>query len=220
LYYCVYIVYQVFHTWWNQSMLLWNDSEVANIVLRLMGCKIGSQVSISTPDTITEFDLVDLGNDVIVEYLALLQPHTFENRIMTLNPVQIKSNSLVGSHSVVLSGAVVEELCHIEAQTLIMKNQLVRKGSCLVGGSAIPFKWVDVAQNVNANNETLILLDEEISLRKKKLNKRNLSTIALGHNNSQEIDGAGNDDETMVDLRDENDYSYTLFRTKKKFQKT
>jgi non-ribosomal peptide synthetase-like protein len=127
--------------WYNGIISFWFGSEVLNCVLRLLGTSIGSRVIIEQPQSILEMDLVTIGDDCVIEANSIVQPHTFEGRVMSVVPVEIHSQVLVGSHAVILPGSVIESLSQLECLTLIMKNQKVKHGSFLGGGTASPFYW-------------------------------------------------------------------------------
>jgi len=58
---------------------------------KLLGMKVGKDVVLE--GLISEVDLVDIGDNTIVEEGASVQPHTFENRLMQCNPITCKDIS-------------------------------------------------------------------------------------------------------------------------------
>jgi non-ribosomal peptide synthetase-like protein len=78
-------------------------------VLRLFGARIGRRVWLATT-YLTEFDLVEVGDDAAVGGTSSLQTHLFEDRVMKMSTVRIGAASSVGSRSVVLYDAL-EKAC-------------------------------------------------------------------------------------------------------------
>lgn len=70
--------------------------------------------------SVTEFDLVSLGSGVVVQDEALLQPHTFEHGVLKRKPVQLGDNTVLGSRSVFLAGALSENNVTIDPCTVIL----------------------------------------------------------------------------------------------------
>ena len=55
---------------------------------RLLGSKIGRRVYLGM-NNLTEFDLIEVGDDATVDTEATLQPHLFEDRILKMSHVRI-----------------------------------------------------------------------------------------------------------------------------------
>jgi non-ribosomal peptide synthetase-like protein len=89
---------------------------------RSMGMKIGRRVYLDSSE-FTEFDLVTLGDDAILNVESTIQTHLFEDRVMKMSTVRIGDGCSIGASSVVLydtrigRGAVLEDL------SLVMKGE-------------------------------------------------------------------------------------------------
>ncbi len=91
-------------------------------VMRLLGVKIGKRVWMDTT-FITEFDLVDIGDDAAIGASTSLQTHLFEDRVMKMSTVKIGVGASVGSRSVVLYDAEVGARASLDALSLVMKGE-------------------------------------------------------------------------------------------------
>lgn len=90
--------------------------------LRLFGARIGRRTLLDTT-YLTEFDLVEVGDDATVGSDASLQTHLFEDRVMKMGHVVLEEGSSIGSRAVVLYGATVGQDTTIDPLTLVMKGE-------------------------------------------------------------------------------------------------
>ncbi|MBH1937432.1 amino acid adenylation domain-containing protein [Streptomyces sp. AV19] len=91
-------------------------------VLRLFGARIGRRVWLNTT-YLTEFDLVDVGDDAAVGEFTSLQTHLFEDRVMKMSRVRVGAGASVGMRSVVLYDARVGAGAGVDALSLVMKGE-------------------------------------------------------------------------------------------------
>ncbi|GAA4831818.1 Pls/PosA family non-ribosomal peptide synthetase [Saccharopolyspora rosea] len=98
------------------------------VMLRLFGARIGRRVWLSTT-YLTEFDLVRLGDDVAVGPATSLQTHLFEDRVMKMSTVTVRSGASVGGRSVVLYDGVVGRGAGLDALSLVMKGEHLEPGT-------------------------------------------------------------------------------------------
>ncbi|MCE0761492.1 amino acid adenylation domain-containing protein [Pseudonocardia kujensis] len=90
--------------------------------LRLLGARIGRRTHLATT-YLTEFDLVDIGDDAAVGRDASLQTHLFEDRVMKMSTVRIGAGATVGDRAVVLYDATVGEGAALAPLSLVMKGE-------------------------------------------------------------------------------------------------
>ena len=64
--------------------------------LRLFGARIGRRTCVATT-YLTEFDLVDIGDDAVVGRDVSLQTHLFEDRVMKMSTLRIGNGATVGT---------------------------------------------------------------------------------------------------------------------------
>jgi non-ribosomal peptide synthetase-like protein len=90
--------------------------------LRLFGMRIGKRCYIDST-WYTEFDLIDIGDDVALNENSNVQTHLFEDRVIKLGPVAIASRASVGSMSTVLYNCRMEEGSILDDLSLMMKGE-------------------------------------------------------------------------------------------------
>ncbi|GGM67995.1 Pls/PosA family non-ribosomal peptide synthetase [Dactylosporangium sucinum] len=97
-------------------------------VLRWFGARIGRRTWIGTT-YLTEFDLVDIGDDACVGAEVSLQTHLFEDRVMKMSVVTVGAGATVGTRAVVLYDAVVGPEVSLGSLSLLMKGEHLTAGS-------------------------------------------------------------------------------------------
>ncbi len=96
--------------------------------LRLLGARIGRRVWLDTT-YLTEFDLVEVGDDAAVGEATSLQTHLFEDRVMKMSTVKVGAASSIGSRSVILYDAEVGAHATLDSLSLVMKGETLPTGS-------------------------------------------------------------------------------------------
>ncbi|MFI9646334.1 Pls/PosA family non-ribosomal peptide synthetase [Streptomyces sp. NPDC052040] len=97
-------------------------------VLRLFGASIGRRTWIGTT-FLTEFDLVDVGDDAAIDTNASLQTHLFEDRVMKMSTVTVHAGASIGTRAVVLYDAVVGRGVRLGPLSLVMKGERLTPGT-------------------------------------------------------------------------------------------
>jgi non-ribosomal peptide synthetase-like protein len=95
---------------------------------RLLGAKVGRSVYLDTTD-LTEFDLVEIGDEVTVNRDVTLQTHLFEDRVMKMSHVHIGRRAAVGSMSLVLYDTEMGEGASLGQLSLLMKGESLPAGT-------------------------------------------------------------------------------------------
>ncbi|MEX0643113.1 MAG: Pls/PosA family non-ribosomal peptide synthetase, partial [Pirellulales bacterium] len=90
--------------------------------LRLLGAKIGKHAFIQTT-FISEFELVDIGDYVALNFMSVVQNHLFEDRIMKASHLKIGDECTVGNMGVVLYDTVMRPGSSIDSLSLLMKGE-------------------------------------------------------------------------------------------------
>lgn len=106
--------------------------------LKLLGCKIGRRTCIYTTQ-VTEFDLIHIGDDSVLNDNCTLQTHLFEDRVMKMSDVRIGEGCSLGGMAVVLYDSVMEDGSVLDSLSVLMKNEKLPAGSVFRG---IPAKRV------------------------------------------------------------------------------
>ena len=91
-------------------------------MLRLFGAHIGRRTWIGTT-YLTEFDLVEIGDDAMVGREVSLQTHLFEDRVMKMSTVRIGEGATVGDRAIVLYDASIGPDAALEPLSLVMKGE-------------------------------------------------------------------------------------------------
>ncbi|MGK4578794.1 Pls/PosA family non-ribosomal peptide synthetase [Kitasatospora sp. HPMI-4] len=91
-------------------------------VMRLFGARIGRRVWLNTT-FLTEFDLVEVGDDAAVGELTSLQTHLFEDRVMKMSTVKVGEASSIGLRCAVLYDAEVGAGTSLDGLSLVMKGE-------------------------------------------------------------------------------------------------
>lgn len=97
-------------------------------LLRLFGVKAGKRTWLDTT-FMTEFDLVNVGDDASVGRAASLQTHLFEDRVMKMSTVTVGEGAAVGTRAVVLYDATVGDGTLLDALSLAMKGESLPAGT-------------------------------------------------------------------------------------------
>ncbi|WP_158890714.1 Pls/PosA family non-ribosomal peptide synthetase [Amycolatopsis anabasis] len=106
-------------------------------VMRLFGTRVGKRVWLN--DTaMTEFDLVEIGDDAMIGENADLQTHLFEDRVMKMSLVKVEDGATVGTRAVVLYDAEVGPGAYLDAYSLVMKGEVLPGNSRWRGIPARP----------------------------------------------------------------------------------
>jgi non-ribosomal peptide synthetase-like protein len=91
-------------------------------MMRLFGIKIGKRVWMGTT-FITEFDLVEIGDDVSIGASTSLQTHLFEDRVMKMSTIKINNGVSIGPRSVILYDTEIGNEASLDALSLVMKGE-------------------------------------------------------------------------------------------------
>ncbi|MEV8391150.1 MULTISPECIES: Pls/PosA family non-ribosomal peptide synthetase [unclassified Streptomyces] len=98
------------------------------VILRRFGARVGRGTWIGTT-FLTEFDLVDIGDNAAIGLRVSLQTHLFEDRVMKMSLVTVEDGASVGTRAVVLYDSVVGEDVHLGALSLLMKGEHLTPGT-------------------------------------------------------------------------------------------
>ncbi len=95
---------------------------LVNWFFRMLGAKIGSRVYLDTT-YLTEFDLVNIGDDVCINSDVTIQTHLFEDRVMKMSTVEIGDGCSVGMGSIVLYDTAMGAGSTLGDLSLLMKGE-------------------------------------------------------------------------------------------------
>ncbi|MEI7767440.1 MAG: peptide synthetase, partial [Phycisphaerae bacterium] len=89
---------------------------------RLLGMDVGRRVLFDSSE-FTEFDLVHLGDDVILNAECTIQTHLFEDRVMKMSTITLEANVSIGANAVVLYDTHLGQDVVLEDLSLVMKGE-------------------------------------------------------------------------------------------------
>ena len=107
------------------------------IYFRLLGARIGRRVCMEST-WLTEFDLVDIGDEANLNADCTVQTHLFEDRVMKMDRIEIGSGCSIGTDSVVLYGSRMESTSVLGDLSLLMKGEMLPEGTRWEGSPARP----------------------------------------------------------------------------------
>jgi acetyltransferase-like isoleucine patch superfamily enzyme len=76
-------------------------------------------------------DMLSFGDGSTVS--ALFQAHTFEDRVLKIDHVEIRAGATVGSGTVLLYGADIGEGCKVAPHSVVMKRERLLPGRTYEG---------------------------------------------------------------------------------------
>jgi len=89
-----------------------------------MGTKVGRDVWCDTM-TVTEFDVVRLGDGCSINRNACIETHLFQDRIMSIGPTDIGSNTTVGPSSMVLPDTRLGEGACVGGRSVVLRGEVL-----------------------------------------------------------------------------------------------
>lgn len=104
----------------------------ANLLLRLLGAKLGRNVQINSK-YVFDATLLEIGDDTVVGGGAIIIGHVVERGILKLKKVKIGSNVTLGSHCTIMPGCVIGDNAIIGASAVLLKNTVVEPRSVYFG---------------------------------------------------------------------------------------
>ncbi|KMQ67798.1 peptide synthetase [Chryseobacterium sp. FH2] len=92
--------------------------------MRFLGLKIGKKVWLNTTD-ITEYDMVTIGDEAMLNEDCGPQTHLFEDRIMKIGSVKIGKQTTINSRTIILYDTEIGDHVNIDALSLVMKGEVL-----------------------------------------------------------------------------------------------
>lgn len=105
--------------------------------LRAMGCRIGRRALLGHGFAhVVDPDMLRFGDDVTVD--ALFQAHTFEDRVLKVDHVDLRDGSTVLPNTVILYGADVGAGATVAPHSVVMKRERLEDGRRYQGVPTVP----------------------------------------------------------------------------------
>ena len=129
--YCFNKVCIEFMMWCGKYL---EGTEYACIISRMLGAKVGKNVVLAWGlANIQNHDLVEVGDNVVLDYGASVQPHTFEDRLWKMAKITVGSNTIMGSGSLMFPGSELGDYVHLEANSLVMRGDKIPSATRWIG---------------------------------------------------------------------------------------
>lgn len=100
--------------------------------LRLMGARVGRDVHVETL-AITEFDMVSLGDRVVLNRQACLETHLFHDRVMQIGPARLEDDVTLGPCSAVLPETHLGAGVVLGARSAVLRGERLPAGTTWLG---------------------------------------------------------------------------------------
>lgn len=95
-----------------------------NMILRLLGADIGKRCTLMSYD-MTEWDMVSMGDEAVLNVHAGPQTHLFEDRVMRVNQVNLGRRSVMKSYAICLPDSSLGEETELGALSVVMRGESV-----------------------------------------------------------------------------------------------
>lgn len=127
------------------------DTPILPAILRCLGASIGSGCHIGILYIGPAMDLVSIGNDVCMGKDIILSTSWVERGRLILKEVQIKSETYLGSHSVIEGGATIEEGAELGPLSMVPQGTRIPTGELWAGS---PARFQVKVQNIGLMKRT------------------------------------------------------------------
>ncbi len=123
---------------WASKPLVFLDGTLLLVgYLRAMGCRIGRRALLGSGFShVVDPDMLRFGDDVTVD--ALFQAHTFEDRVLKVDHVDLRDGCTVGPNTVILYGADIGRGAQVLPHSVVMKREVLTAGQRFEGAPTQP----------------------------------------------------------------------------------
>jgi non-ribosomal peptide synthetase-like protein len=109
---------------------------VMSVYLRAMGTKVGHDAWCETL-TITEFDLVQLGDGCAVNRLSCVETYLFHDRLMRIGSVWIGPGATLGPASATLPDTKLGAGATVGGRSVVLRGEELPPGTCWHGAPVV-----------------------------------------------------------------------------------
>lgn len=129
--------YVVWGEWTRPFLSSLEGTLLLNVVLRTLGMKIGRSVVLGSGFAqVVDPDMIRIGDGATVS--AMFQAHTFEDRVLKIDRVDIEPHATLGFGTVPLYGAHIGRETIIEPHGVVMKHERLAAGRRYEGAPTHP----------------------------------------------------------------------------------
>ncbi|CAO1638341.1 unnamed protein product [Parajaminaea phylloscopi] len=111
---------------------------MASWVYRAFGTKVGSRATLLSSDVATEYDLVEIGDEAVVNQNSGMQTHLFSDRMMRVGPVKLGNRAVTKPYSIALPGSSINADAQLGSLSLLMKGEELPAGTAWEGAPTKP----------------------------------------------------------------------------------
>ncbi len=121
------ILYYFYFLWYEYLGEYCISTFIFDYFHRGLGIKLGNNCHLN--GILLDFDLISIGDRVILGEKSIIQPHTFEGLIMKFQDIIIDSDTIIGKNSIILLGVKIQENVRIGDFSLVMKGEILEKNT-------------------------------------------------------------------------------------------
>jgi acetyltransferase-like isoleucine patch superfamily enzyme len=107
--------------------------------LKLVGLKMGKSSVVTGSELIQDPTVIEIGEHTIIGGFSMILGHVGEKKLV-IKPVKIGNNCLIGGRSIIMPGAIIEDDVILGLNSLVLKDQILKKGRTYGGTPAVEIK--------------------------------------------------------------------------------
>jgi hypothetical protein len=113
----------------------------SKMFFKILGCKMGKNVYINTPN-LNDPQFLELGNNVVIGGLTNISCHTFEGNRLVLGKIKIGDNTLIGTNCYIMPDVKIGSYCNIGMYSYLRKGQEIQDKTFISAIAGLPIKRV------------------------------------------------------------------------------
>ena len=128
-----WIIICLLYTPMRKILEIFPIGEIKNRYYRLLGMKTGENTLIG--GTIMDPCLTEIGSNCTIGLYSVIycHIHDYEKGTISMDPVKIGNNVVIGAGAYIMPGVVVEDNVKIAAGAVVTKSQILKKGKTYAG---------------------------------------------------------------------------------------
>lgn len=109
-----------FFVWCREPLRFFAGTTIANSILKMFGCRIGSRTIIFQPMQCFDWNAINFGSDCYID--GFLQLHTFEDMTLKVKRTHIQDGCTVNVGATVMGGAIIAPESNLLPLSLVLKE--------------------------------------------------------------------------------------------------
>ncbi len=123
-----------------------NMPPIKVLFLKMIGCKVGKNVVLGGGEWIFDPCVTEIGDNTTIGIHSIILGHIGEEGHLIIKKTIIGNTCLIGSDSFIMPGANIEDNVILGAKSLVIKDQILKKGKIYAG---IPAKEIKTTEKMN-----------------------------------------------------------------------